>query len=155
MINHPIVVFIMIILWGKLIEKISSYIKGHVLTKEKPKKDHVIEEESSPLRKDIKEKEKKIEEMREELTHLLQEVEKVNSPQTFALYSKIQRKVNALKDKIEGSEDDLEKIKGENKNLKFAKKNPETNNKTHEIEENSFLDHEKKAKIIEVFLQIV
>ena len=151
MINHPLGIFLVIILWGKLSSKIISKVKGFV-TNEKPKIELKKKEKESPLRNEIAEKETKISEMREELTKLLKEAEKFNSPQTFALYSKFQRKSNVLKGKIEESEKELEKSKEENENLK-VEKNPEGEKlKNHKEDDNSFLDFEKKGKIIEVLL---
>ena len=154
MINHPLGIFLVIIFWGKLSSKLISKVKEFVKN-EKPKIEPKKKEAESPLRKEIIEKETKISQMNEELTKLLKEAEKVNSPQTFALYSKLQRKSNVLKEKIEESEKELEKSKTENENLK-VEKNPEVEkHKNQKEEDNSFLDFEKKGKIIEVLLQIV
>ena len=156
MINHPIGIFVVIVIWGKLSSKIISMVKGF-FKKEKPKIIPKKQEEESPLRKGIIEKETKITQMTEELTKLCKEAEKLNSPQTFAQYSKLQRKSNVLKEKIEESEKELEKIKAENQNLKTVKQVPEeeTNQNIGHEDSFSFLDDEKKEKIVDVFLQIV
>lgn len=120
MINHIIFVFFAFILSEKLFDYLSLLLANLIFSSEKPKQIK-INDELSPLRNEINEEEKRINAFRDELKTLLKDAEKVNTPNTFALYSKMQRKANLLRNKIEENENNLEKIKGQNETLKSEK----------------------------------
>ena len=153
MLNHPIFIFFSLMLSEKLIDIIILWIKDKFVPKEIPKNIELIDE-LSPLRSEIQVQEKIIDSSREELAKMLKEAEKVNTPNTFALYSKMQRKSNSLRDKIEELENNLEKLKGEHENLK---KNKTNNNNDSQIKEKSegLIDIHQKLKIFAVCFRLV
>ena len=151
MINHPIFVFLCLFFNEKLINAIALLLKNQFFIHKKTKQIKPVDE-LSPLRNEIEEEEKKMESLKEELTNLLKEAEKYNAPNTFALYSKMQRKSNTIRNKIEEMEHNLEKMKGENESIKSENKK---NHKPNTNELSSSLDNDHKFKILSVCLQLV
>lgn len=153
MLDHPIFVFFAYYLTEKLIEWGARFLsKQYFFVKKKPEVE--IVEELSPLRNEIVENEKKADILREELLNLNKEAEKINTPKTFALYSKIQRKANAIKEKLEEMENNLVKMKRENDSLK-NEKNKDKNKAIPEDLSFINLDNNKKLQIATFILKMV
>lgn len=120
-----------------------------------PKKTEIELDELSPLRNEIQEQEKKEETLREELINLTRDAEKINTPKTFALYSKMQRKCNVIKEKIEEIENNLHKMRGENENLKIQRKSKKNTSEFPQQEQTSPIDNQQKTKILGIFFHLV
>jgi len=97
---------------------------------EKTSANKVVETSSLPPKEieepsEIKEKEKDIQNLKEEVIKLKAESEKLNNPSTYAKYSKAQRQIIAMEKKIEAGEKELADLREKHK----AEQKPETEEK--------------------------
>lgn len=156
MFNHPIFVFLSLILAEHVMSFLGNFLAKIIFSDHSNAKKTEMElDELSPLRNEIQEQEKKGEILREELINLTREAEKINTPKTFALYSKMQRKCNMIKEKIEEIENSLQKMRGENENLKIQRKSKKNNAEFPNQEQISQIDNQQKTKILVIFFHLV